>query len=162
MYNISSDQSRQTKSTRAGLFLDIGKVQQWMCTVKIGKFIQEYSAVYLTAALENILEEVLSQCLVSATDVTTSVLEYTISNSPDLWGIFQASVFKRIQMSNIEPCTNLRTVLMGVDTEVDYSFSKLSFEPSIYAPSIPKFLKFSFSFWLESSKTHAFFVDFMY
>ena len=151
MYNISSDQSRQTKSTRAGLFLDIGKVQQWMCTVKIGKFIQEYSAVYLTAALENILEEVLSQCLVSATDVTTSVLEYTISNSPDLWGIFQASVVKRIQMSNIEPCTNLRTVLMGVDTEVDYSFSKLSFEPSIYAPSIPKFLKFSFSFWLESS-----------
>ena len=121
MYNISSDQSRQTKSTRAGLFLDIGKVQQWMCTVKIGKFIQEYSAVYLTAALENILEEVLSQCLVSATDVTTSVLEYTISNSPDLWGIFQASVVKRIQMSN--------TVLIGVGTEVDYSFSKLPFEP---------------------------------
>ena len=26
MYNISSDQSRQTKSSRAGVFLDIGKV----------------------------------------------------------------------------------------------------------------------------------------
>ena len=89
MYNISSDQTRQTKSTRAGLFLDIGKVQQWMCTVKIGKFIQEYAAVYLTAALENILEEVLSQCLLAANEVTTTVLEHTISNSPELWGIFQ-------------------------------------------------------------------------
>ena len=89
MYNISSDQSRQTKSTRAGLFLDIGKVQQWMCTVKIGKFIQEYAAVYLTAALENILEEVLSQCLMTANEVTTAILEHTISSSPDLWGIFQ-------------------------------------------------------------------------
>ena len=89
MYNISSDQTRQTKSTRAGLFLDIGKVQQWMCTVKIGKFIQEYSAVYLTAGLENILEEVLAQCLVSASEVTTAVLEHVISNSPELWGIFQ-------------------------------------------------------------------------
>ena len=26
-----------------------------MCTVRIGKFIQEYAAVYLTAGLENIL-----------------------------------------------------------------------------------------------------------
>ena len=89
MYNISSDQTRQTKSTRAGLFLDIGKVQQWMCTVKIGKFIQEYSAVYLTAGLENILEEVMSQCLVAANEVSTAVLELVISSNPELWGIFQ-------------------------------------------------------------------------
>ena len=31
------------------------QVHQWMCTVRIGKFIQEYAAVYLTAGLENIL-----------------------------------------------------------------------------------------------------------
>lgn len=89
MYNISNDQTRQTKSTRAGLFLDIGKVQQWMCTVKIGKFVQEHAAVYLTAALESILEEVLGQCLMMAEEVTTTILEHTISHSSDLWGIFQ-------------------------------------------------------------------------
>jgi len=89
MYNISSDHTRQTKSSRAGLFLDIGKVQQWMCTVKVGKFIQEYAAVYLTAGLENILEEVLTHCLLTASEVTTSVLEHSISTSPELWGIFQ-------------------------------------------------------------------------
>ena len=31
--------------------------------MKVGKFIQEYAAVYLTAGLENILEEVLTQFL---------------------------------------------------------------------------------------------------
>ena len=35
MYSISSDQGRQTKSSRAGLHLDIGRVQQWMCVVKV-------------------------------------------------------------------------------------------------------------------------------
>ena len=29
----------------------IPRYQQWMCTVKVGKFIQEYAAVYLTAGL---------------------------------------------------------------------------------------------------------------
>ena len=89
MYNISSDQSRQTKSSRAGLYLDIGKVQQWMCTVKIGKYVQEYAAVYLTAALENILEEVLSQCLQLNKDVTIVTLEQTMASSSELWGVFQ-------------------------------------------------------------------------
>jgi len=89
MYNISSDQTKQTKSSRAGLFLDIGKVHQWMCTVKIGKFIQEYAAVYMTAGLENILEEVLSFNLINSSEVTTSVLEHSIASNPELWGIFQ-------------------------------------------------------------------------
>ena len=31
-----------------------------MCTVKVGKFIQEYTTVYLTVGLEIIPEEVLS------------------------------------------------------------------------------------------------------
>lgn len=89
MYNLSSDQSRQTKSSRAGVFLDIGRVHQWMGTVRIGKFIQEYAAVYLTAGLENILEEVVSLCLASAPEVTTAVLEQVVASSPQLWGIFQ-------------------------------------------------------------------------
>ena len=89
MYNISSDQSRQTKSSRAGLFLDIGKVQQWMCTVKIGKYVQEYAAVYLTAALETILEEVLAQCLQHNKEVTIGSLEQTMASSSELWGVFQ-------------------------------------------------------------------------
>ena len=56
------DQTQQTKLSIVGLFLDIGKVQQWMCTLKVGKFIQDYAAMHLIAGLENILKEILT-CL---------------------------------------------------------------------------------------------------
>ena len=49
MYNISSDQTRQKNFWWSGLFLDISNG----CA-------QEYTTVYMTAGLENILEEVLS------------------------------------------------------------------------------------------------------
>ena len=83
------------------------QVHQWMCTVRIGKFIQEYAAVYLTAGLENILvcnhvehffcnhvnqptiilvimilqEETLNLCLAAAPEVTTAVLEQVNDHS---------------------------------------------------------------------------------
>ncbi|XP_023349205.1 ankyrin repeat and BTB/POZ domain-containing protein 2 [Eurytemora carolleeae] len=89
MYTISSDFSKQTKSSRAGLKLDVGKFQQWMGSVRVGKFIQEYAAVYMTAGIENIMEEVLQQCLQTGAQVTVSVLEECIGSSSELWGLFQ-------------------------------------------------------------------------
>ena len=63
---------------------------------QVGKFIQEYAAVYLTAALESVMEEVLSRALLlcgggAGHEVTTALLEHGIATSPDLWGIFQVT-----------------------------------------------------------------------
>ena len=49
--------------------------------MKVGKFIQEYTAVYLTAALENILEEVLTQCLFAYVIIELMALGLGISVS---------------------------------------------------------------------------------
>ena len=52
----------------------------YLSTVKVRKFIQEYAAVYLTAGLENILEEVLTQCLFAYV-----ILEFLVSANLSLW-----------------------------------------------------------------------------
>lgn len=82
---------RQSKSSRAGLHLHVGRFHQWMADVKLGRFIHEYAAVYLCAGLENLLEEILLQCLSSDSEVnlTATLLEHAIANNGDLWGLLQ-------------------------------------------------------------------------
>lgn len=50
-----------------------------------------YAAVYLTAGMENLLEEMVLQCLPPEDDhmLTASVLEHAIANNGDLWGLLQ-------------------------------------------------------------------------
>ena len=50
-----------------------------------------YAAVYLAAGLENLLEEIMMQCMPSdqETLLTASVLENAIANNGDLWGLLQ-------------------------------------------------------------------------
>lgn len=50
-----------------------------------------YAAIYLCAGLENLLEEILLQCLPSDSDVTltATLLEHAIANNGDLWGLLQ-------------------------------------------------------------------------
>ena len=38
MFAISGDATRQTKSSRAGLSLHVGKMHRWMCLVKVGRY----------------------------------------------------------------------------------------------------------------------------
>ena len=64
------------------------KPKAYFCS-QVGKFIQEQAAVYLTAALESVMEEVVVLCLGGGGEVTTSLLEQTIASNPELWGIFQ-------------------------------------------------------------------------
>jgi len=45
------------RSSRAGLSLNVGKMHRWMCLVKVGKFVHESAAIYMTAAIESVLEE---------------------------------------------------------------------------------------------------------
>ena len=79
------------------LFLDVGKVQQWMCTVKVGKFIQEYAAVYLTAGLENILEEVLTQCLFAYVIIELMAISLIDTQNPSAGQSFCFLILSSIQ-----------------------------------------------------------------
>jgi ankyrin repeat/BTB/POZ domain-containing protein 2 len=50
-----------------------------------------YAAVYLTAGLENLLEEIILQCLPSESDtvLTATMFEHAIASNGDLWGLLQ-------------------------------------------------------------------------
>jgi ankyrin repeat/BTB/POZ domain-containing protein 2 len=104
MYAISGDVTRQTKSSRAGLSLHVGKMHRWMCLVKVGRFVHEQGAIYLTAAVESVLEELMARCLEVGgcndtlgglnngnreVKVNAALLEQTVSVSSDFWGVFQ-------------------------------------------------------------------------
>nr|CAD7400182.1 unnamed protein product [Timema poppensis] len=92
MFAVSGDmQLKQSKSCRAGLQLSVGKFQRWMADVRLGKFIHEYAAVYLAAGVENLLEEIILQCLSNEADtvLTATMFEHAIANSGDLWGLLQ-------------------------------------------------------------------------
>ena len=90
MFAISSDTSRQSKSQRAGLVLKVGRVQQWMCLVKVGKFIHTMAAVYLTASLETLIEELIAKCLENNhVSLNASLLEQVVGSNGDFWGMCQ-------------------------------------------------------------------------
>lgn len=54
-------------------------------------FIPRYAAVYLAAGLENLLEEIILQCLPTKADtvLSASMFEHSIANNGDLWGLLQ-------------------------------------------------------------------------
>ncbi|XP_076274350.1 ankyrin repeat and BTB/POZ domain-containing protein 2 isoform X2 [Rhynchophorus ferrugineus] len=92
MLAVSGDCTlKQSKSSRAGLQLQVGRFHRWMADVNLARFIHEYAAVYLCAGIENLLEEILLQCLPSDSDVnlTATLLEHAIANNGDLWGLLQ-------------------------------------------------------------------------
>ncbi|XP_076362217.1 ankyrin repeat and BTB/POZ domain-containing protein 2-like [Tachypleus tridentatus] len=91
IYTVCGDHLRLSKSARAGLQFSVGKFHRWMCDVRVGTFIHEYSAIYLTAAMENLLEEILIKCLPPESDktLTASLLEASIAGNSELWGLLQ-------------------------------------------------------------------------
>lgn len=92
MFAVPGDGAlKQSKSSRAGLQLPVGRFHRWMADARLGRFVHEYAAVYLTAGLENLLEEILIQSLPSDTSIplTATGLEHAIAGSGDLWGLLQ-------------------------------------------------------------------------
>lgn len=92
MFGVPGDSSlRQSKSSRAGLQLSVGRFHRWMSDARLGRFVHEYSAVYLCAGLENLLEEIILQCMPSdpSLSLTATGLEHSIATSGDLWGLLQ-------------------------------------------------------------------------
>lgn len=57
----------------------------------VSYFVFRYAAVYLTAGLENLLEEIILQCLPNEADavLTATMFEHAIANNGDLWGLLQ-------------------------------------------------------------------------
>jgi ankyrin repeat and BTB/POZ domain-containing protein 2 len=95
MFFLSGDGTlKQTKSARAGLQLPVGRFHRWMVDARLGKLVHEYAAVYLCAGFENLLEEILLQCIPSdpSVNLTAMSLENAIANSGDLWGLLQPFV----------------------------------------------------------------------
>ncbi|XP_026479832.1 ankyrin repeat and BTB/POZ domain-containing protein 2-like [Ctenocephalides felis] len=82
---------RRSKSSRAGLLLNIGKFQRWMTDVRLANFVHEYAAVYLCAGLENLIEESLLLCLPpqGAPPLTPVGLEQAVASRSELWGLLQ-------------------------------------------------------------------------
>uniref|UniRef100_A0A182FKP6 Uncharacterized protein n=1 Tax=Anopheles albimanus TaxID=7167 RepID=A0A182FKP6_ANOAL len=92
MFAVPGDSAlKQSKSSRAGLQLPVGRFHRWMADARLGRFVHEYAAVYLCAGLENLLEEIFLQCLPTdpVTALTATGLEHAIAGSGDLWGLLQ-------------------------------------------------------------------------
>ena len=67
-----------------------------MTLVKVGKFVHEMAAIYLTAGIETIMEDLIGKCIESERNngnstnrVSSSVLETTVASNSDYWGLFQ-------------------------------------------------------------------------
>ncbi|XP_061396263.1 ankyrin repeat and BTB/POZ domain-containing protein 2 [Musca vetustissima] len=92
MFAVPGDSAlKQSKSSRAGIQLSVGRFHRWMTDSRLGKFIHEYAAVYLCAGMENLLEEILLQCFPADSNqqLTSAALEHAISLSADMWGLLQ-------------------------------------------------------------------------
>lgn len=104
---------RESKSARAGLHLHVGRFQRWMVEVRLGRFVHEFAAIYLTAIVENLIEVVLCQALNYVANnyvenggagaggaavamnnnghpvLMAASLEQSIASNGDLWGLLQ-------------------------------------------------------------------------
>lgn len=57
LYSMSSDRFRRSKRTRSGLILPVGKMVRWLVNMKVAGRIYDAAAIYLSATLEYIAEE---------------------------------------------------------------------------------------------------------
>ncbi len=67
-------------------------MHRWMTLVKVGRFVHEIAAIYLTAGVETIMEDLVAKCLESggsSSRINSSTLEQTVASNSDYWGLFQ-------------------------------------------------------------------------
>ncbi|XP_048468195.1 ankyrin repeat and BTB/POZ domain-containing protein BTBD11-like [Rhincodon typus] len=96
-YNLNSgDQLNSSKSSQCNLVFSVGRFFRWMVDSRLSSRIHEHAAIYLTACMQNILEELhmkLPDSFLSrgkeSLEAIDKALEQMISNDADLWGLFQ-------------------------------------------------------------------------
>lgn len=92
LYSMSSDRFRRSKRSRSGLILPVGRMFRWLVNMKVADRIYDAAAIYLSATLEYIAEELVFRAvnsLEAVDQVTPEVLEDWINTDADLWGMFQ-------------------------------------------------------------------------
>lgn len=92
MCSFSRDQSKAPKGEHAGLQLDIGKIHGFMIEKRVARFVHDSAAVYLTATLQCIVEELLLGCcneIPLHESITNTWLERTIFKDAEFFGVFQ-------------------------------------------------------------------------
>lgn len=95
MFSVPGDGAfRQSKSSRAGVQLSVSRMHRFMIENRLGRFVHEYAAIYLCAGLENLVEEILLQCLATANiDAVQTLsmigLEQALAGNSDLYGLMQ-------------------------------------------------------------------------
>ena len=63
LYSMSGDTLKQSKASRCGLHLSVGKFHRWMLAAQVSTRVHEFGAIYLTACVENLLEEIVLRAL---------------------------------------------------------------------------------------------------
>ncbi|XP_067855290.1 ankyrin repeat and BTB/POZ domain-containing protein 3-B [Heptranchias perlo] len=98
LYNMSTGCGfSQGKSARCGLTFSVGRFFRWMVDSGVAPRIHEHAAIYLAAGMESLLRELLLRVIRSrhlqssngTPKVTVEVIEQTVSNDCEFWGITQ-------------------------------------------------------------------------
>lgn len=93
LFQMSSERVTLSKRVRAGLTFSVGQFYRWLVDTHVSLRIHEHAAVYLTACMETLLEEIFvhacSAYHKNDGELTMSIIEYGISNEGDIWGLLQ-------------------------------------------------------------------------
>ncbi|XP_006823930.1 ankyrin repeat and BTB/POZ domain-containing protein 2-like [Saccoglossus kowalevskii] len=93
-FQMNPDHFRIGKKTRSGLIFPVGKFHRWLVDTHVSSRVNDHAAVYLTACMEGLAEEMFFRAFHGNIDeldeeLTVEMLDFGISNDPDLWGISQ-------------------------------------------------------------------------
>ncbi|XP_005987648.1 ankyrin repeat and BTB/POZ domain-containing protein 3-B-like [Latimeria chalumnae] len=99
LYNMSAeDQLNSSKSSLCGLTFSVSRFFRWMVDSRLATRIHEHAAIYLTAYMESLFEEVNTKLLSTLhsegkerLDTVEKALEFTVNNDAELWGLFHPS-----------------------------------------------------------------------